>query len=167
MQTDKPFDAVVGRFILMFLPDPTDVLRSLSRLVRADGIVAFQEISWAPFLKLIEHLPLNRACALLVHETLLRAGARTDFGLSLHRVFLEAGFRAPTMYLEMILGDDMDLCRWAYDLFQTLRPQMARNDLALEKLGDFSTLRERLHAEVLASKGVISSPGLVGAWTNV
>src|SRR5947209_1153786 len=37
------FDAVVGRFILMYLPDPVAVLRSLSRLVRPGGVFAFQE----------------------------------------------------------------------------------------------------------------------------
>src|SRR5215467_8277957 len=31
---DEPFDAVVGRFILMFLPDPVSVLRSAARLLR-------------------------------------------------------------------------------------------------------------------------------------
>src|SRR6266481_1788176 len=44
----KPFDAVVGRFILMWLPDPTSVLRQLSLVVRPGGVVAFQEPSWAP-----------------------------------------------------------------------------------------------------------------------
>jgi ubiquinone/menaquinone biosynthesis C-methylase UbiE len=32
--SDQLFDAAVGRFILMFLPDPVSVLRSLCRLVR-------------------------------------------------------------------------------------------------------------------------------------
>lgn len=165
--SNRQYDAVVGRFILQFLPDPTDVLRSLSRLVRAHGIVAFQEISWAPMLKLVEHLPLYSTCASLCHETMLRAGANTDSGLNLHRVFMGAGLRAPTSYLEMLLGDDADLARWIYDILLSLRPQIAQNGLSLEKLGDLDTLRERLHAEVLASKGVISSPGLVGAWSNV
>src|SRR5437016_6771683 len=30
----KPFDAAVGRFILMFVPDPVAALRSISQLVR-------------------------------------------------------------------------------------------------------------------------------------
>ena len=32
----KPFDAAVGRFILMYLPDPVAVLRAISRLVRRE-----------------------------------------------------------------------------------------------------------------------------------
>ena len=39
----KPFDAAVGRFILMYLPDPVAVLRSISRLVRSGGVLVFQE----------------------------------------------------------------------------------------------------------------------------
>src|SRR5690348_3091714 len=52
------FDAVVGRFILMYLPDPTGVLRSLSRLVRPGGVFAFQESTWAPVFAISTHLPL-------------------------------------------------------------------------------------------------------------
>jgi ubiquinone/menaquinone biosynthesis C-methylase UbiE len=44
---DKPFDAVVGRLILMFLSDPVAALRSFFRLVRPGGVLAFQEQSWA------------------------------------------------------------------------------------------------------------------------
>src|SRR5215469_15672652 len=39
----QPFDGVVGRFILMFLPDPVSALRSAVGLVRPGGVVAFQE----------------------------------------------------------------------------------------------------------------------------
>jgi len=44
--SDRPFDAAVGRLILMFLPNPVAVLSSVSQLVRAGGILAFQESSW-------------------------------------------------------------------------------------------------------------------------
>ena len=56
--SDKPFDAAVGRFILMFLPDPAAVLRSLAKLVRPGGVLAFQEPAWLPFLALASPLPL-------------------------------------------------------------------------------------------------------------
>lgn len=50
---EASFDAVVGRYILQFLPDPVATLRSVAGHVRPGGIVAFQEGSWAPFLALI------------------------------------------------------------------------------------------------------------------
>src|SRR6266700_2148824 len=47
------FDSAVGRFILMWPPDPVSVLRSVSRLVRQGGVVAFQEPYWVPLLSLL------------------------------------------------------------------------------------------------------------------
>src|SRR5215472_5669609 len=36
------FDAAVGRFVLMFMKDPTATLRQVAERVRAGGIIAFQ-----------------------------------------------------------------------------------------------------------------------------
>src|SRR5881409_584376 len=71
----EPFDAAVGRFILMWLPDPVSVLRQLSLLVRAGGVVAFQEPSWAPIFAISTHLSLWSAAASLMYETIRRSGA--------------------------------------------------------------------------------------------
>src|SRR5919199_6303461 len=40
---DDDFDAVVGRWILMYLPDPAAVLSRLLRHLKPGGIIAFQE----------------------------------------------------------------------------------------------------------------------------
>jgi ubiquinone/menaquinone biosynthesis C-methylase UbiE len=163
--SSEPFDAVVGRFILMFLPDPVAVLRSLSRLVCPGGVLAFQETSWAPFLLLTAHLPLWSAGASLVHETLQRSGANTEMGLALYKIFQEAGLPAPTMHMEMPIGTDPDFTRWIYDVLCSLRPQIRQLDLSLETLGDLDTLPERLQAEAAASKTVVTWLALVGAWS--
>ena len=42
------FDALIGRFVLMYLPDPTESLKNLATRVRPGGIVAFHEISFNP-----------------------------------------------------------------------------------------------------------------------
>jgi protein-L-isoaspartate O-methyltransferase len=160
----RPFDAVVGRFILMFVPDPVAVLRSLSQLVRPGGVLAFQESSWAPIFAISTHLPLWSAAASLMCETFQRTGANPEIGLSLHRIFQEAGLPAPAMRMEVPLGDDSDFIRWMYDVICSLRPQTQQLNLSLEKLGDFDTLLERLKAEVAASNGVASWMAVVSAW---
>src|SRR5882757_4383074 len=67
----KPFDAVVGRFILMFLPDPVAALRSISRSIRPGGVFAFQEPSWVPVLAHLAPLPLWSATASLIRDTMV------------------------------------------------------------------------------------------------
>src|SRR5882724_1702186 len=62
----KPFDAAVGRFILMYLPDPVVALRSISQLVRPGGVLAFQEPYWVPVLAHLAKLPLWFATASLI-----------------------------------------------------------------------------------------------------
>jgi methyltransferase family protein len=160
------FDAVVGRFILMYLPDPVAVLRSLSRLVRPGGVFAFQESSWAPVFAISTHLPLWSAAVSLMCEIFQCSGANPEIGLSLYRIFQEAGLPAPAMRMEIPLGDDSDFVRWIYDVICSLRPQSQQLNLSLEKLGDFDTLLERLQAEFAASNRVASWMGIVGAWSR-
>jgi len=164
--SNRLFDAAVGRFILMFVPDPVAVLRSLSRLVRPDGVLAFQEPSWAPFLLLSAHLPLWSAGVSLIHETLRRSGANTEMGFALYRIFQEAGLTAPTMHMEMPLGNDPDFTRMIHDVLCSLRPQIEQLNLSVQTLVDFDTLQERLQAEVVASKTVVTWMALIGAWAR-
>jgi 2-polyprenyl-3-methyl-5-hydroxy-6-metoxy-1,4-benzoquinol methylase len=162
----QPFDAAIGRFILQFLAEPVAVLRSLSRLVRPGGVLAFQEVSYAPFLLLSAHLPLWSAAACLLHEALRRSGASTEIGLALRRIFPEAGLPPPTMHMEILLGGDPEFTRWIYDLLCSLRPQIQQLNLSLDELGDFATLPERLQAEVAESKTVVPFVALVGGWSR-
>jgi ubiquinone/menaquinone biosynthesis C-methylase UbiE len=164
--SSRPFDAVVGRFILMFLPDPVAVLRSLSQLVRPGGVLAFHELSWAPFLLLAARLPLWSAGASLVHETFRRSGANTEMGFALYRIFQEAGLPAPTMNLKMPLGNDPEFVRWVPDVLGSLLPQVQQFNLPLEPLGDLATLPQRIQAEVAASNTVVTWMALVGAWSR-
>src|SRR5438046_5201180 len=78
ISSSKPFDAVVGRFILMVLPDPLAVLRSLTLLVRPGGVVAFHDLSWAPFLRVAARLPLWFAPTSLMHEPFRRSAATPE-----------------------------------------------------------------------------------------
>lgn len=160
------FDAAVGRFILMFLPDPLGVLKSVSALVRPGGVLAFQEPSWTPLLALGSRLALWSKLLSAIHETFVRSGVNPEMGLDLYRVFQEAGLPAPNMNMEVPLGCDAELCGLIAHLIASLRPLAEQNKVPLEALGDLHTLPTRIHSEVSASNGVVSFVPLVGVWSR-
>ena len=161
---DKPFDAVVGRFILQFLPDPIAALQSLSHLVHPGGVIAFHEPCWTAILPLGAHLPLWSACASLVCESLQRSGGNTEMGLTLCRIFRQAGLPTPNLQMEIPLAEAACSALWIYDLVCTLLPQIRRLNLPLEDLGNLDTLLERIQSEAAASKNPVPCVALVGAW---
>ena len=164
--TDQPFDAVVGRFILMFLSDPVSVLRSVVHLVRPGGSVVFQEPSWAPMLAFGAGLPLWSRTRHLIHETLSRSSANREMGPALYRVFQEAGLPAPKMHLEMPLGSEADFIRLTSDVLISVRPLAEQHKVSLKELGDLDTLPERICTEVTAANTVVSLIAVVGAWSR-
>ena len=167
IQSDKPFDAAVGRFILQFIPDPVAVLRSLVKLLRPGGIIAFHEPQWSPYLELLRPLPLSYACATIVRDTMNRSRARTDMGLSLHSIFQQAGLPAPSMRLEMVLGAEPQITTWICDLLLTLLPNARQHGISLDPLGNLDTLSQRVHAEVAAANTVVPWIALVSAWSRL
>jgi SAM-dependent methyltransferase len=163
---DRPFDAVVGRYILMFLPNPVSVLRSVLRVVRPGGVLAFQEPSWIPMLALGDRLPLWSCVLRSIHETILRSGANPEMGLALYPIFQEVGMPAPKMHLEIPLGSDVDFLRVISELVCSLRPLAEQHNVSLKELGNLDTLPDRICAEVAAANTVVSIVPLLGAWSR-
>ncbi len=168
IDSDKLFDASVGRFILMFLPDPdpASVLRSLTRLVRPGGVLAFQEPTWIPLLAFGARSLLWSKLLSSIHETFLRSGVNPVMGPALCRIFQEIGFPPPAMHMETPLGSDAKFVDLICDLLASVRPLAHQHNVSLEGLGDLDTLSGRIHAELAAANTVVSFVPLVGAWAR-
>jgi len=160
---EKPFDAAVGRFILMYLPDPVATLRSVSKLVRPGGVIVFQEPTWVPVIAHLRALPRWFATASLIDKT-MRVSANHDMGAELYHTFVEAGLPVPTVRLELPMGREPYLAQWYHDTLCSLRPQVEQLHMPIESLGPLDTLVQRLQEEVANSKTVACWFASVGAW---
>ena len=159
---DQPFDAAVGRYILMYMQDPVGVLRSVSKLVRAGGVVAFQEWRVDAFQRACKVLPLWHTSAALMFDTFRRTGASTQMGPDLPATFVRAGLPEPETQTVTLVGAE----RWMPDVILTLVPQIRALDLPLTALGNLDTLYQRLMEEA-DSRGVPAPlPELTGAWAQ-
>ena len=160
----EPFDAVVGRFILMFLPDPLAVLRSAARLVRLGGALAFQEPTWVPMLAMAQRLPLWSSVLRAIHETFLRAKVNPEMGIDLFRNFQCGGLPAPTMHVDMLLGADTNLITIFSDLLSSVRPLAEKHRVPLDEIGDFDTLAARIQTEIASANTVVGFIPIVSVW---
>jgi ubiquinone/menaquinone biosynthesis C-methylase UbiE len=166
---DQSFNALIGRFILMHLPEPETVLGHLLSCVRPGGIVAFQEY------ELSSHQDAFYPPSSLWEQTYRlttppfeRAGGNLHAGMQLPAMFQAAGLPAPHMRYEASVGADRDWPGFAMraDDVRTFLPLIRQFGLATEEEIDIDTLAERLREETVSHQGAARLPVLVSAWTR-
>ena len=165
---DEPFDAAVGRLILMYLADPADTLDHITDLLRPGGVVAFQELTLTESGLTYPEAPLLQRTGTLINETFRRAGTEMEMGLKLYPTFIAAGLPAPDMRAERPIGGGPDFpgYRWMAQLTRSILPLMEQLGVANAEDIDVETLHERLRGEVVGSGGVVAMPTLMGAWAR-
>src|SRR5215472_16626175 len=167
MQFDRRFDAVIGRLVLMYYPDPVDAVRRLATHVREGGLIIFQEFDLANSRSLPLAPTFERHIS-WIKQTLSATGARTQLGLELYSVFVAAGMPGPSMRMDALIGGGPK-CP-AYELVaevtESLLPAMEKLKIATATEVDVSSLAQRLRDEVVDARGVVISPGLIGSWSR-
>lgn len=166
--SDEPFDAVIGRLVLVYLQDPVGVVRHLASLVHPEGILAFQELAMGTMPPHAPDLALVECSFGWVFETFNRAGMDLNMGLNLYRVFLEAGLPAPVLRVVTLpmAGEDSPLYDYLAHTVRSVLPLMERLGVATANDVQIETLAQRLRREVVEARGVFLAPPMVGAWTR-
>jgi 2-polyprenyl-3-methyl-5-hydroxy-6-metoxy-1,4-benzoquinol methylase len=167
LRVQGPFDALVGRLILLYLPQPAEALKQLARLVRPGGLIIFQEMDMATGRSLPE-LPLVQRVAQWITTTFQRAGVDTEMGSRLFETFRRAGLPAPQLLsaARAMGGDCPELCAWLAGTLASLMPLVEKLGVATHDEVQIETLASRLCAEIVASGGIVHAPVFVGAWTR-
>ena len=166
MTFEQPFDAMVGRYVLMFQPDPTTMLRKLTAHVRQGGVVVFHE----PDRDGVRSFPTianYQRGTQMIDETFRASKGDPRMGIHLYQTFIAAGLPAPTLRLEAIIGSSEDHVHYEMDLVRTLKGEIER--FGIRKAGDPDpeTLAEEVLAEVIANNGIVTGRSEIGAWSRV
>jgi SAM-dependent methyltransferase len=162
----SPFDAVIGRAVLMFQRDPAAMLSRLVARVRPGGVIAFHEVEWAAARSFPTVPSWDRCCQLIV-ATLRASGADPQLGMKLHALFVGTGLPPPSLRYEALLGAGRDHVQLVTNLMVTLLPEMERLGLVRPGEVDPTTLLERVLAEVTASRSIVMGWSSIGAWSTV
>ena len=164
------FDALVGRLVLMYLPDPTAALKQLLTRLHPGSIVMFQEIDFTITRSYRNpDTPLTSQLSDWIVEVFERSGANATMGLDLHRVFMEAGLPEPTLDAGLLLGGSADWTGYSYvaNSFRSVVPLLEHYGIATAEEVDVDTIPQRVRAEIVAAKRPVVIPPHIGAWARV
>ena len=167
--SDK-FDAIVGRFVLMYMADPREAFATLITHLKPGGIAAFQEPEYTLYPAfLYPDTPLMNQLITWILDVFKHSGAHLDMGIGLYQAFVDAGLPSPTMHLEAPIGAAKTWAGYRYmaTIFQSLLPLLEKYELATAAQVDVHTLAERIRQEVIASKRPFFLPLHVTAYSRL
>lgn len=167
LQQSGPFDALVGRLILLYLKDPAAVLRKMAELIRPGGLIVFQEMEMATA-RSAPDVPLFALCGGWIVEAFKRAGVETSMGSRLYSIYKQAGLAEPQMFSAgRVEGSpESQIYEWLAQTIRSLLPMIEKTGVATKEEVGIDTLADRLRAEVTAKGAVVHSPIFVGAWAR-
>lgn len=167
---EGPFDAVVGRWVLMYQPDPAALLRRLATLVRPGGVVVFQESDlvnlhppWPPS-------PLTEQIrSWLTPPSDRSGGPEPRMGPKLFATFVAAGLSSPAVRIDTPAGGGPDWPGYEYvaATVRSLLPVLSSLGVVEPDAVDIDTLASRLRDEITANQGVLPLASVYGVWSRV
>jgi SAM-dependent methyltransferase len=166
---DRPFDAIVGRYVLMFQPDPAAWMGNLLRHLAPGGVVVFQEPSWTHAFS-APHVASWRRCCRLVVEGLNAGGADPEMGAKLPSVYAAAGLLPPKLAMESVIGTGaggVEQVHFTTDLLVTLLPELERLGCVAPGQIDPATLADQVLADLAACESVFVARSEIGAWARM
>jgi SAM-dependent methyltransferase len=162
-----PFDAVIGRCVLVHQHDPAATLRRVAAAVRRGGLVAFMEPAAHVDTMTLPEVELIRAFSDSMSKFMRAALPSPDIAGRIIPCFIDAGLPIPKVLWESIVpGSDLRFLRLGVLTYETFLPLMQRFGTVDPRVGDPATLYDRLlNAGVAARAQSVMMP-YVSAWAR-
>jgi ubiquinone/menaquinone biosynthesis C-methylase UbiE len=165
---NEEFDAIIGRFILLYLRDPASLLRRLARRLRGGGTVLFQEVDMST---VSQHPPsaLFTEVYRWIFGAFSAAGTERDMGVKLLPTFLSAGLPRPEMIAVTPVqsGPQSAYYEFLSDMVVSMLPIIEREEIASAADIDVTTLADRLRRDVVDNERLVFAQRVVSAWAHV
>jgi ubiquinone/menaquinone biosynthesis C-methylase UbiE len=166
-RAEAPFDAMVGRFVLMYLPDPAATLRALLASLRSGGVAAFQEMEMR-MARGYPDAPLFERCIDWYASAIECAGFDSAMGGKLFASFRAAGFAAPQAIAATRIegGPESPGYRLMAENVRTMLPMLVRHGVVTAAEVGVASLAERLRREAVEGGRCLMFPLLIGTWAR-
>jgi SAM-dependent methyltransferase len=164
---DGPYDAIVGRLVLMYVPDPAAVIRTQARLLRPGGLVVPIEFDLYSARSVPATSLVGQALSWL-SETFKRAAIDPALGPRLWTIQQEAGLQPKGMIgVQPHFGpEDPEGPAILAGIVRTVVPLMERSGVATAAEVGADTLQQRLSDELRMYGSVFAHPMLMSAWAT-
>ncbi|MBF7015994.1 class I SAM-dependent methyltransferase [Staphylococcus durrellii] len=157
----EPFDVIVGRRILMYLPEAKACLQNLKRFLKPGGILCFQESDAINGGAGAHQLPLHQQAIQRIWDTVAAEGGDIHIGQKLYMMYLNIGIPQPQVIAEALIqtSDDNDL-QWLTEMMET---RMKQNEIVNQ---DFSleTFKANMSHEAQEAQAAFIRDMAFGVW---
>jgi ubiquinone/menaquinone biosynthesis C-methylase UbiE len=164
----RPYDAVIGRHILLHASDALAVLQKAVAMVHKGGLIAFQEHDISFYSRGYPEQTLLFSILDLMTEFWHRAVPRPNIGSQLFWLMQEAGLPPPECRAESVMdgGPHSPVYEWIAETMRSLMPRMEALGMTGAAALDLDTLAQRLRLEAVEKRGVVISAPLIGAFAR-
>lgn len=162
---EAPFDAVVGRRVLMYQREPIESVAALAGRLRAGGLIAFQEHDASIMPASRVPMPLHSLVQGWMRETVMAEGANTHIGFDLHSIVSQAGLLVEEVRAEAIVMTAQQPYP-AATIIRAMLPRILRHGVTSEQQIDINTLEARLAEERQTAGATYLADMMFGIWAR-
>ncbi|MDL2407602.1 class I SAM-dependent methyltransferase [Rhizobium calliandrae] len=168
VMADKRFDAVIGRFVLCYLPDPIDTLRRAVARLAPGGILAFHEVDFLDEFRSRPLVPLWQQAGQWLLESFRPTIAHPDIAGRLVEAFETAGLPMSGLFCECPVGGGTasPLYAWLAERVRSVLPLLPQSGAATCEEVGIDSLEVRLQQAVVAMSSQVAAPAQVCAWAR-
>lgn len=162
----EKFDAIIGRFILLHMPNPAAAVSALLPYLKPGGVIAFIEMDIRAATA-VPKMPLFDRCLHYITEVYTRVGLEPDMGSRLFATFRAAGLK-PELIGSVRIEGPWGSAPYEYfvESLRILAPVIEKTGIASASDIGLDTLAERLRSTAVSGEHCFHFPRIIGAWAR-